>query len=75
MSCGAINTPKLLQLSGLGPAGLLREHGIDVVRDLPGVGENLSDHYSVRVVARVKNMQTMNQLVRACVWPARSAAG
>ena len=64
VSCGAINTPKLLQLSGLGPAGLLREHGIDVVRDLPGVGENLSDHYSVRVVARVKNMQTMNQLVR-----------
>ena len=64
VSCGAINTPKLLQLSGLGPAGLLREHGIDVVRDLPGVGENLSDHYSVRVVARVKNMQTMNQLVK-----------
>ncbi|SMG60383.1 GMC family oxidoreductase [Paraburkholderia susongensis] len=64
VSSGAINTPKLLQLSGLGPAGFLREKGIAVVRDLPGVGENLSDHYSVRVVARVKNMQTMNQLVR-----------
>jgi len=64
VSCGAINTPKLLQLSGLGPADLLRGHGIEVVRDLPGVGENLSDHYSVRVVARVKNSQTMNQLVK-----------
>ncbi|ADP19282.1 GMC oxidoreductase family protein 5 [Achromobacter xylosoxidans A8] len=64
VSCGAINTPKLLQLSGLGPAELLRQHNIDVVRDLPGVGENLSDHYSVRVVARVKNSQTMNQLVK-----------
>ena len=64
VSCGAINTPKLLQLSGLGPAELLRQHNIDVVCDLPGVGENLSDHYSVRVVARVKNSQTMNQLVK-----------
>ncbi|MGE8690369.1 MAG: GMC family oxidoreductase [Achromobacter sp.] len=64
VSCGAINTPKLLQLSGLGPADLLRQHGIEVVRDLAGVGENLSDHYSVRVVARVKNSQTMNQLVK-----------
>lgn len=64
VACGAINTPKLLQLSGLGPADLLREHGIPVVRDLPGVGENLSDHYSVRIVARVKNSQTMNELVK-----------
>lgn len=64
VACGAINTPKLLQLSGLGPAELLRQHGIEVVRDLPGVGENLSDHYSVRIVARVKNSKTMNELVK-----------
>ncbi|CAB3692743.1 GMC family oxidoreductase [Achromobacter pestifer] len=64
VACGAINTPKLLQLSGLGPAELLRQHGIPVVCDLPGVGENLSDHYSVRIVARVKNSQTMNELVK-----------
>ncbi|WMD19792.1 GMC family oxidoreductase N-terminal domain-containing protein [Achromobacter seleniivolatilans] len=64
VACGAINTPKLLQLSGLGPADLLRAHNIEVVRDLPGVGENLSDHYSVRIVARVKNSQTMNELVK-----------
>ncbi|HEX9063948.1 MAG TPA: choline dehydrogenase [Streptosporangiaceae bacterium] len=46
---GAINSPQLLQLSGAGPAGLLREHGIDVVSDLPGVGENLQDHLEVYV--------------------------
>ncbi|MGQ0430141.1 MAG: choline dehydrogenase [Gammaproteobacteria bacterium] len=44
LSAGAINTPQLLKLSGIGPAAELREHGIAVVRDLPGVGENLQDH-------------------------------
>ncbi len=46
---GAINSPQLLQLSGVGPAALLREHGIDVVADLPGVGENMQDHLEVYV--------------------------
>ena len=46
---GSINSPQLLQLSGVGPAGLLREHGIDVVADLPGVGENLQDHLEVYI--------------------------
>jgi choline dehydrogenase len=46
---GAINSPQLLQVSGVGPAGLLTEHGIDVVADLPGVGENLQDHLEVYV--------------------------
>lgn len=64
VACGAINTPKLLQLSGLGPAALLKERGIPVVHDLPGVGENLADHYSVRIVAKVKNAATMNELVK-----------
>ena len=41
---GAINSPQLLQLSGIGPGALLQQHGIDVVHDLPGVGENLQDH-------------------------------
>ncbi|MEV5945518.1 GMC oxidoreductase [Streptomyces sp. NPDC051993] len=44
VSCGAIDTPKLLMLSGIGPAGQLREVGVDVVLDAPGVGENLQDH-------------------------------
>ena len=41
---GPINSPQLLQLSGVGPAGELKSHGIGVVRHLPGVGENLQDH-------------------------------
>lgn len=52
VAAGAINTPKLLQLSGIGPAGLLTSRGIEVVEDLPGVGENLRDHFSPRLVAR-----------------------
>ena len=44
LSCGPINSPQLLKLSGVGPAAELREHGIAVVRDAPGVGENLQDH-------------------------------
>ena len=52
LSGGAINSPHLLQLSGVGPAELLREHGIEVVSDLPGVGENLQDHLEVYVQHR-----------------------
>lgn len=62
VSCGAINTPKLLQLSGIGSAALLQKIGVPVVHDLPGVGENLSDHFSVRVVARAKDVRTMNEM-------------
>jgi choline dehydrogenase len=46
---GSINTPQLLQLSGVGPAGLLEQVGVPVVHDLPGVGENLQDHLEVYV--------------------------
>jgi choline dehydrogenase len=44
LAAGALRTPQLLMLSGIGPAGHLREHGLDVVRDLPAVGANLQDH-------------------------------
>ena len=54
LSGGAFNTPQLLQLSGIGPAGLLKEHGIPVRVDLPGVGANLQDRYEVAVVSRMK---------------------
>ena len=50
LSGGAVNSPQLLMLSGVGPAAHLREHGIDVVSDLPGVGENLQDHYAAAAV-------------------------
>lgn len=61
---GALNTPKLLQLSGVGPAALLQSLGVPVLRDLPGVGANLSDHFSVRIVMGVKNTTTINELSR-----------
>ena len=59
---GAINTPKLLQLSGLGPAQLLQDLQIPVIRDLPGVGGNLKDHFAVRTVAKARNATTINEL-------------
>jgi choline dehydrogenase len=61
VSSGTVNTAKLLQISGVGPAGLLQELGVPLVADLP-VGENFRDHYSTRVVARVKNIRTMNEM-------------
>lgn len=47
LSGGALNSPQLLMLSGIGPAGHLRKHGIDVLHDLPSVGENLQDHLDI----------------------------
>lgn len=64
VATGALNTPKLLQISGLGPGALLQRLGVPVVRDLPGVGENLTDHFSVRLVARAKGVATINELSR-----------
>ncbi len=51
---GAFNTPQLLQLSGIGPADLLRQHGIEVIAEHPGVGANLQDRYEVTVVNRMQ---------------------
>ncbi len=62
LSGGAINSPQLLQLSGVGPGELLRDLGIHVVHELPGVGENLRDHYAPRFSAKVKNITTINEL-------------
>ena len=61
---GAINTPRLLQLSGIGDAEHLQSQGIRVAHHLPGVGQNLSDHFSIRLVARAKNVRTMNEMAR-----------
>ena len=64
LSGGTINSPQLLQLSGIGPEGLLKELGIEVKHALAGVGENLRDHYTPRFTARVKNMDTINERSR-----------
>ena len=65
LAAGAIGSPQILQLSGVGPGGLLRRHGIDVVHDLPGVGENLHDHLQVRIVYKVRNTVTLNRRARS----------
>ena len=61
---GAINSPHLLQISGIGPAEHLRSIGVQVVHDLPGVGANLQDHYVARVSHRVKGSTSINKMAR-----------
>lgn len=65
VSGGAINSPQLLQLSGVGPADLLREHGIPIVADMPGVGADLQDHFQVRMSYRCTEPITMNDTVNS----------
>lgn len=60
LCAGAIQSPQLLQLSGVGPAALLRQHGIPLVRDLPGVGENLQDHMQGRLIYETRDPITLN---------------
>jgi choline dehydrogenase len=65
LCAGALQSPQLLQLSGIGPAALLREHGIPVVADSPEIGENLQDHYQARVIVRLKHRMSLNDQVRS----------
>ena len=65
LSGGAINSPQLLQLSGIGPADHLRGHGIEVIADLPGVGANLQDHYNGRLVYRTRQPNTLNDIMQS----------
>jgi choline dehydrogenase len=67
VSGGAYNSPQLLQLSGVGPAELLRAHGINVVLDAPGVGHDLQDHLQVRMVMRCSQSITLNDIVNSPV--------
>ncbi|PZP32460.1 MAG: choline dehydrogenase [Roseateles depolymerans] len=60
LAAGAIGSPQILQLSGLGPGGLLQSLGVDVVQDLPGVGANLQDHLQIRAVYQVQGTRTLN---------------
>ncbi|MDQ2927269.1 MAG: choline dehydrogenase [Caldimonas sp.] len=62
LSAGSIQSPQLLQLSGIGPAALLGAHGIPVVHDVPGVGENLQDHLQIRVTCESTRPTTNDQL-------------
>ncbi|MEO7855056.1 MAG: GMC family oxidoreductase N-terminal domain-containing protein [Rubrivivax sp.] len=62
LSAGSIGSPQILQLSGLGPAGLLGSFGIDVVQESPGVGANLQDHLQIRAVFKTQGTKTLNTL-------------
>lgn len=61
LTSGAIGSPKLLMLSGVGPAAHIKEHGIPVVHDLPGVGENLNDHFGIDIVAELTGHYSLDK--------------
>jgi len=65
LSAGSIGSPQLLQLSGVGPADALKDLGIPVQRDLPGVGANLQDHLQIRAVYKVRDVRTLNTLANS----------
>ena len=65
LAAGAIGSPQILQLSGVGPGDLLQQHGIPVVLDAPGVGENLHDHLQIRLQYKVANTVTLNDRARS----------
>ncbi|MBV9826645.1 MAG: GMC family oxidoreductase N-terminal domain-containing protein, partial [Alphaproteobacteria bacterium] len=64
---GSLLSPQLLQLSGIGPAELLRQFGIEVAHELPGVGDNLQDHLGCRISVKVRNANTLNEISRSWV--------
>jgi choline dehydrogenase len=64
LSAGALQSPQLLQLSGIGPADLLRSHGIPVLVDAPEVGGNLQDHYQARLIVRLRRPISLNDHIR-----------
>jgi choline dehydrogenase len=65
LCAGAVGSPQLLQLSGIGPAGLLQRYGIPVLHDLRGVGGNLQDHLQIRAVFKVQGVETLNTLANS----------
>ena len=65
LAAGALQSPQLLQLSGIGPSDLLRRHKIPVLVDAPEVGENLQDHYQARVIVKLKRPESLNNHVRS----------
>ena len=74
LAAGALQSPQLLQLSGIGPAGLLARHGIAVLADASEVGRNLQDHYQARVIVKLKEKRSLNDDVRNPLRLAQMAA-
>ncbi|MBL8522326.1 MAG: GMC family oxidoreductase N-terminal domain-containing protein [Betaproteobacteria bacterium] len=73
LASGAINSPQLLQLSGIGPGRLLQQQGIDIRHILPGVGENLQDHLQLRMAFKVQGVPTLNE--QANSWLGKAKMG
>jgi choline dehydrogenase len=73
LASGAINSPQLLQLSGIGPGRLLQQQGIDIRHILPGVGENLQDHLQLRMAFKVRGVPTLNE--QANSWLGKAKMG
>jgi choline dehydrogenase len=67
LSAGSIGSVQLLQLSGIGPGGVLQRHSIPVLHDAPGVGVNLQDHLQIRTVFKVQGVKTLNVLASS-IW-------
>lgn len=65
LSAGAFGSPQILELSGVGDAEILRQHGIPVVADMPGVGDDLQDHFQVRMAYRCTEAITMNDVINS----------
>jgi choline dehydrogenase len=74
LAAGAIGSPQILQLSGIGPGALLRKHGIDVAHELTGVGDNLQDHLQIRCAYKVSGVTTMNERYQSLIQRAKFAA-
>ena len=74
LCAGAVGSPQILQLSGIGPGDLLRKHGIEVVRDVPEIGANLQDHLQIRCAYKVRGAVTLNTL-SASLWGKARIAG
>ncbi|RJF78887.1 GMC family oxidoreductase [Rhodopseudomonas palustris] len=74
LASGAIGTPKLLELSGIGPGEVLSQHGIAVKHELPGVGENLQDHLQIRTVFGITGARTLNDMTAGWSGKLRVAA-
>jgi len=73
LAAGAVGSPQILQLSGIGDAHELQRHGIDLVKDLPGVGANLQDHLQLRMIFKVQGAKTLN--TSATNWFGKSLIG
>ncbi|MEO0670737.1 MAG: GMC family oxidoreductase N-terminal domain-containing protein [Pseudomonadota bacterium] len=71
LAAGAIGSPQLMQLSGIGPGELLQEHGIEVRHEMRGVGGNLQDHLQIRCAYRVEGVTTLNETSRTLLQKAR----